>query len=117
MFGEENPLHGETPVSWTTWSDGAGGAATVVGDADWGKVELCNPGEEARSQVYDLGDATPRIFTVTENFYGAGQGDATLQIRGDTDPFLQDDGEPPNWENYAAPITRAWRYIQVREIK
>jgi hypothetical protein len=80
-------------------------------------MELCNANDEGRSQVYDLGDATPRIYTVLENFYGAGQGAATLQIRGDTDPFNQDDGEPPNWENYVAPITRSWRYIQVRAVK
>lgn len=89
---------------------------TIIGDADWGKLELL-VAEEGRSEVYNFGNALPRIYTLTEDFYGAGQGTATLQIRGDTDPFVQDDGEPPNWEAYAAPITRDWQYVQVREIK
>ena len=37
-----------------------------------------------------------------------------LMIRGDTASFLQDD-DPPSWEEYSAPITRTWRYVQVRE--
>jgi len=109
-------LAGESPVSWTTWSDGAGGAPTITGDPDWGKLEL-TIGEEGRSNVVDLTNATERIYTITENLYGTGSGVATLQIRGDTNVFLQDAGEPPNWENYTVPITRTWRYVQVREIK
>ena len=113
-FGEESPTEGEAAVSWATWSDGAAGAPTIVGDADWGKLQLVI-GEEGRSAVYDLGDSVERIYTVTENRYGTGQGSATLQIRGSADAFSQDDGEPPNWESYTEPVTRSWRYIQVRE--
>lgn len=105
---------GEMPEEWSTWSDGAGGDPTVDGDPDWGKLYLAC-GEEGRSLVYDLSDVTPRIFTLTENRYGAGQGTATLQIRGQAGVFNQDDGEPPNWENYTVPIIRSWRYVQVRE--
>ena len=116
MWGEEFPLAGETPVSWAVWSDGAGGSPVIDGDADWGKLKLIL-GDEGRSNVIDLGVATELIFTLTENLYGTGSGSATLQIRGDINVFTQDSGEPPNWENYAIPITRTWRYIQVREIK
>ena len=114
VFGEENPTEGEEPVSWQTWSDGAGNIPTVSGDPDWGKLQLDLSGEEGRSRVYDLGSATSRKFTVTENRYGAGQNDATLQIRGDANTFDQDDVLPA-WENYTVPITRSWRYVQIRE--
>jgi len=116
VFGEENPTEGEDPISWATWSDGAAGSPTIIGDADWGKLQLV-VSEEGRSEVYNYGNSLPRIYTITENFYGTGQGTATLQIRGDTASFNQDDGEPPNWENYTVPITRSWQYVQVREIK
>lgn len=117
VFGEQNPTEGETPVSWATWSDGAAGSPTISGDADWGKLELAI-GEEGRSAVYDIGaDGYDHIFIVNENVYGTGQGTATLQIRGSAASFNQDDGEPPNWENYTAPITRSWRYVQIRETK
>jgi hypothetical protein len=92
---------------------------TVTGDADWGQLTIVE-GEEGRSQVYDLG-AIPvgsmRILTLTENRYGSGSGTATLQIRGDTSTFNQDDGEPPIWQNYTAAFVTDWRYVQTREIK
>lgn len=113
-FGEQNPTLGETAVSWQTWSDGAAGTPDVEGDADWGKLKLDLLGEEGRSEVYDLGSAATRTFTLTENRYGTGAEDALLQIRGDTSSFAQDD-ETPAWENYVVPISRGWRYVQVRE--
>ena len=114
-FGEENPTEGEDPVSWATWSDGAAGAVEVIGDADWGKMKLdFNPsGEEGRSAVYDLGSAASRKFTITENRYGTGTEDAQIQIRGDTVAFLQDD-DLPFWTDYTVPLSRTWRYVQVR---
>jgi hypothetical protein len=115
-FGEQNPTAGETAVSWQTWSDGAAGIPDVVGDADWGKLKLdLDPGEEGRSTVYDLGSAVSRKFTLTENRYGTGTGDAALQIRGDSNLFDQDD-VTPDWESYTTPISRTWRYVQIREI-
>lgn len=113
-FGEQNPLAGETPVSWQTWSDGAGGGCVIIGDADWGKLQL-SLNDEGRSDVYDFGNVDNRTITVTENRYGAGQGSATLQIRGQAAVFLQDDALPA-WENYVAPINHTWRYIQARAI-
>ena len=115
VFGEENPTEGETPTSWQTWSDGAAGIPNVVGDSDWGKLQLdLNPGEEGRSAVYDTGNAVVRLFTLTENFYGSGAGNAVLQIRGSTTSFNQDDAVPV-WEEYTAPISRLWRYVQISE--
>ena len=103
---------GETAVSWQTWSDGAGGNPTIIGDANWGKLQL-SLNEEGHSRVYDFGDESDRTITVTENRYGAGQGSATIQIRGQAAAFDQDD-VLPNWENYTIPTNKTWRYIQVR---
>jgi hypothetical protein len=114
-FGEQSPSQGETAVSWATWSDGAGGAPTISGDADWGKLQLLS-GEEGRSQVYDMGSIQTLIWTVTENRYGTGSGTAQLQIRGSTTSFAQDD-VTPSWENYSGPVEKTWRYVQVRETK
>lgn len=113
-FGEQNPTQNETPVSWQTWSDGAGGTPTILGDSDWGKLKLVS-GEEGRSAVYNIGTTGTYIFTLEENRYGSGTGTATLQIRGDTTSFSQDD-VVPTWENYTVPISRYWNYTQVRLI-
>jgi hypothetical protein len=114
-FGEQNPTLGEDPVSWQTWSDGAGGIPEVVGNADWGKLKLDYfPGEEGRSAVYDLGSAKVRKFTLTENRYGTGAEDAVLQYRTDTVAFLQD-AVLPAWTNYSGQFSVNCRYVQVRE--
>lgn len=104
---------GEIPVKWSTWDNGSGGSVTVTGDPDWGKLSLAT-GTQGRSKVYDFGDSTSRTYTLTSNRYGVGSGSATLQIRGDTSSFVQDD-DVITWENYTVPITRSWRYVQVRE--
>ena len=111
-FGEESPSQGETPISWGTWSDGAAGSPTIVGDADWGTIEF-DGGDEGRSVVYDLGSLVYRVFTVTKSRYGAETGGGILNIRGDSDSFLQD-SLVISWETYTTPITRNWRYVQVR---
>ena len=113
-FGEQSPTLGEDPVSWQTWSDGAAGIPNVTVNADWGKLSLQLSGAEGRSAVYDLGSAVARTFTLTENVYGTGAEDAVLQIRGSTTSFLQD-AAVPVWEEYTAPISRVWRYVQVGE--
>lgn len=113
-FGEQNPTLGEDPVSWQTWSDGAGGIPDVQGNIDWGKLELDLSGEEGRSAIYDMGSAITRQYTLTENRYGVGSGSAALQIRGDVASFTQDDNVV-DWEDYTVPISRGWRYVQVRE--
>lgn len=113
-FGEQNPTQGEDAVSWQTWSDGAGGTPTVIGDADWGKLQLALSGAEGRSAVYDLETASSRTYTLTTNRYGAGGGNAILQIRGSSGTFTQDSNVPV-WEDYAGTITRTWRFVQIRE--
>ena len=115
-FGEENPTAGELPVEWATWSDGAGDRPTTTVDEDWGKVELYSP-EEGRSRVYDFQNADAKTLALTRNLYGTGFGTgATLQIRGQAGIFTQD-AALPGWENYVGPVSRAWRYIQIREVR
>jgi hypothetical protein len=113
-FGVQSPTLGEDAVSWQTWSDGAGNVPTITGDADWGKLKIDLSGEEGRSAVYDHGSAVSRTYTLTENRYGSGTEDAVLEIRGSTTSFIQD-AAVPAWEEYIAPITRVWRYVQIRE--
>ena len=114
-WGEQNPTQGELPVSWQTWSDGAGQVPTIGGDQDWGKLIL-DIGEEGRSGVYDFVNANERTYTVTQNRYEAGEGVAYSQIRGSETSFAQDDASP-SWENYSGAINRSWRYVQVREVE
>ena len=101
----------EESVSWQTWVT----TGEIIGDADWGKLAI-NITENGYSKVYDYGDATERTYTLERNKYGAGQGTATLQIRGQAALFTADAGTPV-WSEYTVPITESWRYIQVREIK
>jgi peptidoglycan/xylan/chitin deacetylase (PgdA/CDA1 family) len=114
-FGEQNPTEGETAVSWQTFTNGSAVIPDVVGDVDWGKLKLDLLGQEGRSAVYDLGAAATRKFTLTENRYGSGAESATIQIRGDTSSFLQDDGLPA-WETYTTPVSKGYRYVQARAI-
>lgn len=114
-FGVQSPTQGETAVSWQTWSDGSSNVPTIDGDADWGKLKLDLSGEEGRSAVYDLGSEATRKFTLTENRYGTGEEDATLQYRTDTSSFAQDDASPA-WTTYSAPFSVNCRYVQIREI-
>jgi len=79
-------------------------------------LQLNLGGGEGRSAVYKFENNDLREYTVTENRYGAGANVATLQIRGDTVEFFQDDVSP-DWENYSISILRVWKYVQVREVK
>ena len=110
-FGEENPTD-ENPESWVTWSDGAAGSPTIIGDADWGqlKVQLNASGQSA---VKDLGSVKARIIVLKRDKYGSGSGSITIYIRGQAATFNQDDGSP-SWEEYTIPIRKDWRYIQAK---
>jgi len=68
---------------------------------------------EGRSHVYDFGVVISRLITLTSNRYGTGQGSASLEIRGQSTVFLQDDVLPA-WETYTIPVEKDWKYIQVR---
>ena len=112
-FGEQSPTSGETPISWQSFDDGAGGAPETSGDADWGKI-VVQSGNEVRSRVYDLGDTTQRTFTIAIDTYGSGSGSGTVQIRGNSSYFAQDDVSP-SW--VSAPQTQSWQFVQVRITK
>jgi hypothetical protein len=115
VFGEQNPVFGEIPVSWQTWSDGVSGTPSVSGDSDWGQLVL-DYLEEGRSQVYFLGVSGSRVFDMTEDLYESGQCNATLQIRGSLTSFNQNDVSP-SWITYTGPYNANWLYVQVRIIK
>jgi len=114
-FGEENPTHGETPVSWQTWKDAVGVLPVIIGDSDWGQLEL-EFGEEGRSSVYDLVNYLNKKFTLILNRYQSGQGTAVLQIRGSATSFTQNDNVV-EWITYTEEYHASWRYVQVRIIK
>ena len=110
-YGEETPTEGETTVGWDTWSDGAGGTPTIVGDATWGKIQLLT-GEIAHGPVYNIGAGTHNI-KFTENKYGSGTGDFKIYIRGQAGVFTQD-AETPSWEEYTTQVIKTWEYVQVK---
>jgi len=113
-FGEQNPVD-EDPVSWQTWSDGTAFIPTIIGDQDWGQLQL-ECGEEGRSAVYNLGSIFPRIITMREDVYEDGQCYATIQLRHSQIPFNQDDILPA-WDDYIVAHNTNDRYIQFRIIK
>lgn len=117
VYGYNNTelTNNDSAIPWPDWDDGAAGAVTVSGNANWGKLQLA-AGAEGRGDVIDFGDANPRTYTITENAFtgSSGQGDADLQIRGDTNPFSKDDALPA-WTTYTVPVLESWRYVQVRE--
>lgn len=110
-FGEQSPV-GEDPISWQTYSDGAGSVPEIEGDVDWGKIVL-EGAEAGYSAVYDFFNADTRNYTLEVDKYGAGSGSGTVQIRGSATSFAQDDGAPA-WETYTGAIERDWQYVQVR---
>jgi hypothetical protein len=113
-FGEEAPLTGY-PISWQTWSDGAAAVPTIIGDSDWGQLEL-EYGEQGRGPVFNFGFSYPRIITLAQDTYQDGQGNATLQIRSSNTAFLQDDILPA-WEDYTINHNISEQYFQIRIIK
>lgn len=110
-YGEENPTDGEATVGWDTWSDGAGGSPTIIGDSQWGQLQLLT-GEIAHGPVYNMGAGTHNI-KLTEDKYGSGIGNFKIYIRGQAGTFGQDDGSPA-WEEYTNPVVKTWEYIQVK---
>jgi len=89
--------------------------ASIDGDSDWGKLKLGSAGGDyAVSEVKEYPDDSEKLFTITLNVYGSGSGNSKISLRGQTASFLWDDGEPPNWEVYTAPVNKTWRYIQIK---
>ena len=113
-FGVQTPTNSEVPVSYQTFTNGAGAVPSISGDADWGKLSL-PVGAEGRSKVYDFGDSNSRQYTINRDVYGTGSGAVTIQIRGSTTAFNQDDSSP-SWTTYTTPTVQSWRYVQVRVV-
>jgi hypothetical protein len=113
-FGEQNPIS-EEPVSWQTWSDGTAFVPIIIGDQDWGQLQL-ECGEEGRSVVYNPGIIFPRIVIMREDVYEDGQCYAITQLRYSQISFNQDDILPA-WINYTGPHNTNAVYIQFRIIK
>jgi len=110
-YGEQNPTDGEQTVGWNTWSDGAGGSPTIIGDSSWGKIRLLT-GEIAHGPVYNMGAGSHNI-KLTKNKYGSGMGNFKVYIRGQESSFGQDDASP-DWEEYTSQVVKTWVYIQAK---
>jgi hypothetical protein len=114
-FGEQYPTQGEVAVSWQTWDNGSGSVPTIMGDADWGTIRIV-VNEQGRSKVYAFSDGvTTRSIWLTANRYSTGLGFATLQIRGASWEFTQDDNTV-EWEDYVGSVRKTWKYVQMRVI-
>lgn len=106
-------MGGEIPLSWQVWSDGAGGDPTIIGDQDWGKIEL-EKTEIGHSSVMDLANTDDKLITVTYDEYEAGSGGlGTIYIRGQATVFDRD-AVSPSWEEYTGPVNHIWRWMQVK---
>jgi len=110
-YGEESPSQGEYMISWATWLMSDGGAVSVLGDADWGKLQLYT-GEIAQGPVFQLGIGTWPIGII-KNRYGSGTGSFKTWVRGSTTNFSQLAGSP-SWEEWTGVVDRTWTYGQVR---
>jgi len=108
----QEPLAGEAACSWAVWSDGAGGKPVIQYDPNWGKIKL-ETSQVGHSNVIDTGDTQNKTLTVTPDVYGAGSGVGGVYIRGQATSFNQD-AALPAWELYSGPVTKAWRWIQVK---
>ena len=114
-FGVQTPSYGEKPVSWQTFDNGSGSVPTIIGDPDWGKMEIAF-NEQGRSRVYAFPDNQLRCITLSTDRYKSGDGAATPQIRGNSSEFAQDDNTIP-WNDYTGTTRQTWRYVQMRVIK
>jgi len=112
--GEENPTGGAAPVSWAGWSDGVGGSPSIVGDSDWGKLQLA-AAEIAHSPVYDTGGTHEKKVSLQKNAFGSGDSTFDLYIRGQDSSFTQDAGSP-SWEAYSIAVNKTWRYLQAKVV-
>jgi len=71
-------------------------------------------GSPCFSSVVEMGDASLKTIYGLRDKYetaGGGTGTVTLYIRGSADWFTRDDAVL-TWEEYTAPISRSWRYMQ-----
>jgi hypothetical protein len=113
-WGESNPDIDERAVSWQTWETSLGVKGTVQGDQDWGKIEVTDELIYYGS-IVDSETTFVKTFIVYRDKYGTGSGVVDISIRGSDIIFSQHDGSP-SWEAYTAPISRAWRYVQLKMV-
>jgi len=110
-WGEETPDAGEESKPWTYWRKPGGAYAELETD-EWGRVTVTYP-DSIYGLVEDTGDTSPKSFAVTRDKYGTGSGSVEVWIRGSATSFDPDNPITPTYEEYAAPITRSWRYVQL----
>jgi hypothetical protein len=87
---------------------------TIQGDQDWGKMEVTDELIYYGS-VVDSETEFVKIFTIWKDKYGTGSGVVEISIRGSNTIFGQHDGSL-SWEAYTAPVSRAWRYVQLKMV-
>lgn len=113
-WGENAPAANEVKISWNTWSNGSGGVIKVTGDADWGKAKFYKT-EIGHSSVVDTKSTNDKTIIVTTDTYEAGAGTKTIYIRGQATQFSRDAADPA-WEQYTAPISKTWRWMQAKVV-
>ncbi len=85
----------------------------IEGDQSWGRLEV-HDGHPCTSPVVEMGNANSKTLTAWVDKYetgGGGTGVVEVWVRGSATWFLRHDVSP-TWEEYTAPITRSWRYVQ-----
>jgi len=123
-WGEQFPESPEVPCPWTEWSDGAGGAVAVGGDANWGKLQL-GTGEVAHSPVKDwttTGWSGANFDSIGLCRYGdTPAGGMDVYWRESDTIFGQDDALPawtqvtvtPETSPQLMPMTKRYRQIKL----
>jgi hypothetical protein len=111
-WGAQSPDAGEEAVTWQRWKVSGGNPINVSGDQNWGAAMVAT-GTPCLGEVIDTGDANSKTFTATRDKYASGSGAVTISIRGSASPFAYDAGSP-SWSTYSAPVTQAWRYVQLK---
>jgi len=123
-WGEQFPESPEVPCPWTEWSDGAGGAVAVGGDANWGKLQL-GTGQVAHSPVKDwttTGWSGANFDSIGLCRYGdTPAGGMDVYWRESDTIFGQDDALPawtqvtvtPETSPQLMPMTKRYRQIKL----
>lgn len=125
-FGEESPEYPEIASKWSDWSNGAGGAVTVSGDGDWGKLQL-GTGQVAHSPVKDFVALQVAREVGDINLIGLVRygdtpvGGMDVYWRESDTEFGQDDGSPawtqvvvtPATSPQTMPMTKRYRQIKL----
>jgi hypothetical protein len=118
-FGYLTPDEGIVPQSW--WWDcekypsPTHEHVTWSGSRDWGMLELPY-GESAVTEVIDTETTAETEFSIQLNKYGNSWFTGKVYARGDVSAFdvQATDGELAWGEVTSSPITRTWRYVQLR---